>query len=147
VVGSEWKVVPVTGGHRQQLCVYDANHWKTHVARALKTPEMGAGCLMLFGDKPAAHQLFADHLTAEYRVQTEGRGRKVEEWKVRPDRIDNHFWDCLVGCAVAASVIGVRWSAAAAVGEAVTESKRVRVSYRELQARAKAAKTTTGGKR
>jgi hypothetical protein len=49
--------------------------------------------------------MFAEQLTAEYRVPTEGRGRKVDEWKQRPGQ-DNHFFDCLVGCAVAASMQG-----------------------------------------
>ncbi len=35
---------------------------------------------------------------AEYRVKTEGRGR----WTIRRERNDNHWFDCLVGCAVAA---------------------------------------------
>ena len=73
------------------------------------------GCLWLFGSKPACgepsrtaeHRLFADHVTAEYRVRTEGRGRKVDEWKLPPSKSDNHWLDCLVGCAVAASMLGV----------------------------------------
>ena len=36
------------------------------------------GCLSLFGDSPEMHRLFAEHLTAEYRVKTEGRGRSVD---------------------------------------------------------------------
>ena len=64
------------------------------------------GCLSLFGDKPDLHRLFAEHLTAEYRVKTEGRGRTVDEWKLRPEAVDNHWLDCLVGCAVAASIQG-----------------------------------------
>jgi hypothetical protein len=50
--------------------------------------------------------MLAEHLTAEYRVKTEGRGRTVDEWKIRPERSDNHWFDCLVGCAVAASMQG-----------------------------------------
>jgi hypothetical protein len=53
-----------------------------------------------------AHQLFAEHLTAEYRVKTEGRGRVVDEWKLRPEAHDNHWFDGIVGCAVAASMEG-----------------------------------------
>jgi len=64
------------------------------------------GCLSLFGEKPETHRLLAEHLTAEYRVKTEGRGRTVDEWKMRPERGDNHWFDCLVGCAVAASIQG-----------------------------------------
>jgi len=40
-------------------------------------------------------------------VKTEGRGRTVDEWKMRPSVTDNHWFDCLVGCAVAASMQGV----------------------------------------
>jgi len=65
------------------------------------------GCLSLFGDQAEQHRLFAEHLTAEYRIKTHGRGRTVDEWKIRPERSDNHWFDCLVGCAVAASMQGV----------------------------------------
>jgi len=47
-----------------------------------------------------------EHLTAEYRVRTEGRGRVVDVWKLRPEKPDNHWFDCLVGCAVAACIQG-----------------------------------------
>ena len=64
------------------------------------------GCLSLFGRKAEAHSLLACHLTSEYRVKTEGRGRTVDEWKLRLDGGDNHWLDALVGCAVAASIQG-----------------------------------------
>ena len=44
--------------------------------------------------------------SAKYRVRTEGRGRTVDEWRPRPSGGDNHWLDCLVGAAVAASVQG-----------------------------------------
>ncbi|HSV29637.1 MAG TPA: hypothetical protein VLL76_08755, partial [Candidatus Omnitrophota bacterium] len=47
-----------------------------------------------------------DHLTAEYRIKSLAQGRTVDEWKLRATRPDNHWLDCLVGCAVAASVQG-----------------------------------------
>ena len=31
----------------------------------------------------------------------------VDEWKIRPDKTENHWWDCIVGCAVGASVEGI----------------------------------------
>ena len=55
-------------------------------------------------------------MTDEYRVRTEGRGRKVDEWKLPASKPDNHpsrasgpngWLDCLVGCALAASMPGV----------------------------------------
>ena len=71
-----------------------------------------AGCLSLFGkagEKAPAdlHRMLADHLIAEYRVTTEGRGRTHEEWRLRLAGSDNHWLDCAVGCAVAASMQGV----------------------------------------
>jgi hypothetical protein len=64
------------------------------------------GSLSLFGRKAGEHELLAAHLTAEYRVRTEARGRIVDEWKLRAGAPDNHWLDCLVGCAVAASILG-----------------------------------------
>ena len=39
-------------------------------------------------------------------MKTEGRGRTVDEWKLRVAGLDNHWLDCLVGAAVAASMQG-----------------------------------------
>jgi hypothetical protein len=61
---------------------------------------------VLFEAVPEQHRLLAEHLAAEYRVRTEGRGRTVDEWKIRPEQSDNHWLDCLVGCAVAAAIQG-----------------------------------------
>jgi hypothetical protein len=64
------------------------------------------GCLSLFGQKAEQHRLLSEHLTSEYRVKTEGRGRTVDEWKLRVEGLDNHWLDCIVGAAVAASMEG-----------------------------------------
>jgi len=86
--------------------VYDTNFWKSFIHGRLAVAMGDRGCLSLFGDKPELHQLFADHLCAEYRVKVEGRGRTVDEWKHRPAREDNHWFDGLVASAVAASMQG-----------------------------------------
>jgi hypothetical protein len=65
------------------------------------------GCLSLFGQSAEGHRLLGEHVASEYRVRTEGRGRTVDEWKLRVDGLDNHWLDCLVGSAVAASMHGV----------------------------------------
>lgn len=136
--GWNWRVGPATGGARGRTCLFDPNQWKSFVAERLLTPPGGKGCLALFGGDPAAHRLFADHLTAEYRVETEGRGRKLHEWKLRPDRPDNHWWDTLVGCAVAASVLGLVWSPT----DAPTAKRKVKkVDIRELYDKAGGAVT------
>ena len=93
------------------------------------------GCLSLFGDSPEHHRLLAEHLTAEYRVKTEGRGRTVDEWKQRPERGDNHWFDGLVGCAVAGSIQG---AVLEGTGGSVTTVNRQRVSFAEMQRRKRA---------
>ncbi|MBN1912571.1 MAG: hypothetical protein JW818_22815 [Pirellulales bacterium] len=68
------------------------------------------GCLSLFGRDEKAHRLLAEHLTAEFRVKTIARDRTVDEWKLRATRQDNHWFDCLVSVAVAASIQGATLS-------------------------------------
>jgi hypothetical protein len=85
------------------------------------------GCLSIFGRKAVQHRLFAEHVTSEYRVRTEGRGRTVDEWKLPARKPDNHWFDCLVGCAEAASMLGVE-----RLGAAI-QRQRERVKLSELQ--------------
>ena len=70
--------------------------------------------------------MLAEHITAEYRVRTEARGRVVDEWKLRAGRPDNHWLDCLVGCAVAASIQGAVLFGTEASG--LTSRKRMKLS-------------------
>jgi hypothetical protein len=86
-------------------------------------------CLSLFGDNPEQHRLLAEHMTSEYRVKTEARGRTVDEWKIRPERGDDHWLDCLVGCAVAASMQGCVLLRT----DGLLQSKRGRISFKDLQ--------------
>lgn len=111
IVGPSWRI-GAGHGNRTRRLIYDTNFWKSFVAERLQTPAGSPGSLYLPGSRAADHQLLADHLTAEQCVTTYGRGRSVQEWRVRPDRRENHWGDCLVLCAVGASVTGLRWSAA-----------------------------------
>jgi len=110
-IGPGWRVSSgVASGRAIKHVVYDTNHWKSHVAARLVQGIGSTGCLSLFGRDPGVHDLFADHLASEYRVKTSGRGREVDEWKLRANGLDNHWLDCLVGCAVGASIAGVTMS-------------------------------------
>src|SRR5690606_34505441 len=102
----------VAGKRAVRHVVYDTNYWKSFVYARLAVAMGDRGCLSLFGDRAETHRLFAEHLTAEYRVKTTGRGRRVDEWKQRPERGDNHWFDGLVGGAVAASMQGAVLAAA-----------------------------------
>ena len=105
-VGHNWRMPNIRGKRAVRHVVFDTNYWKSFVASRLLESMGDRGSLSLWGRSSEAHMLFAEHLTAEYRVKTEGRGRRVEEWKLRPEGADNHWWDGLVGCAVAASMTG-----------------------------------------
>jgi hypothetical protein len=133
-VGHNWRMPNVAGKRSVRHVVYDTNYWKSFVYARLAVAMGDRGCLSLFGDSPEQHRLLAEHLTSEYRVKTEGRGRTVDEWKQRPERSDNHWFDCLVGAAVAASIQGT-----VLPGTQVTTSiKRDRVSFAEMQRRKRA---------
>ncbi len=105
-VGLNWRVPVVTGKRAVRHVLFDTNFWKSFVHARLAVPMGDPGGLSLFGHKPEHHRLLAEHLTSEYRVRTEGRGRTVDEWKLRVEGLDNHWLDGLVGCAVAASMQG-----------------------------------------
>lgn len=137
-VGDHWRVRAQAGKYGR-TCLFDTNYWKSFVARRLQSPEGGAGFLSIFGNgELRQHQLFSEHLTSEYRTVTKrvtGDQREIEEWKMRPGRPENHWWDCLIGSAVAASVCGTALSAAVSAGEAPAQKhERRKVKLSEILA-------------
>lgn len=104
--GLHWRVPAPTGRRAVRHVLFDANYWKTFCHARLAMAMGDPGSLSLYGNSEREHRAFADQLTAEYCVRTEGRGRVVDEWRLRADGMDNHFLDCIVGCAVAASMEG-----------------------------------------
>lgn len=102
-----WTIRTNVGKGRHTLI--DTNSWKTLVYERLLVPMGDKSALTLFGKKATEHRLLADHICAEFRVKTEGRGRRVEEWTLKPGH-DNHFFDALCYAAVAASMQGVTLS-------------------------------------
>jgi hypothetical protein len=109
---------------------YDANFWKSFVHSRLKVPIGDNGSLTVFGNRPEFHRNFSGHLTAEFFVKTQGRERTVDEWKLRPEASDNHWFDCLAGCAVGASVLG---AALPETGQAGSRRKKEPICLSELQ--------------
>ena len=141
VVGLNWRV-PKAQGKEVRHVLFDTNWWKTKVRDCLRAPLGDAGCLALWGtkEKSSQHLLFAEHCTAEFSVRTQGRGRDVDEWDQRPSR-DNHWWDCLVGSAVAASMEGLEPPTSAVPSKAkrrpspFAEKKRLSLSGIQAQRR------------
>jgi len=125
-VGHHWRIPNTTGKRQVRHVLVDTNYWKSFVHARLAVTMGDPGCISLFGRDEKGHRLLADHLTAEYRVQTMARDRIVDEWKLRAARPDNHWLDCLVGCAVAASIQGASLQGLAATRQA--PARRIQLS-------------------
>lgn len=104
-VGTHWRMDKAQDSP-VRFILYDTNWWKSYTFGRLATEPGTAGSLTLYQASPRVHRTFAKHLKAEYPVPVLGRGRMVDEWKLKPSRDDNHWLDCLVGCLVAASERG-----------------------------------------
>jgi len=105
--GYHWYIPSVSGTQEFPHICIDVNFWKSFVHDRISTPLGDMGCLSIYG-KPDMHELFAEHIAnSETWTLTHGQGRDVKEWKIKPSKPDNHWFDCLVGCAVAASEQGI----------------------------------------
>jgi len=124
-VGHHWRIPNVAGKRAVRHVVFDTNYWKSFIQSRLAVPMGDPGCLALFGRDANTHRLLAEHLTAEYRVKTEGRGRTVDEWKLRQPGLDNHWLDCIVGSAVGASMQG---ATLLTIADRPTARRRLRLS-------------------
>jgi energy-coupling factor transporter ATP-binding protein EcfA2 len=131
-VGHNWRVTPIK---RQRHVLYDTNYWKSFIHGRVLIPLGDTGGLTFWGNKPATHRMVADHCAAEIATKTSGRGREVNEWKLKPGGPDNHLFDCLVGSAVAASIAGSKTSGITTLQRPATKKptnaapKRRRVTY------------------
>jgi phage terminase large subunit GpA-like protein len=99
--GLNWLVGKTAEG-TQIEATYDTNFWKTFVSARLRLGLGDPEAIMLHAGH---HEMLIEHLVAEFPVRVEARGRSVDEWKSVAR--ENHWWDCLVGCAVAASITGL----------------------------------------
>lgn len=108
-VGLNWRIGQISAGQRSAR--YDTNWWKSFVSARLRYA-VGDPEAIVFHD--GRHDMLIDHLTSEYPVRVEAKGRVVDEWKLAGR--ENHFLDCLVGAAVAASIAGVHPTATEPAG-------------------------------
>lgn len=142
--GWNWRIEAKTTS-KGRFVYYDTYPWKSFLAESILAP---AGSLSSFhfagevsqderrrdGDFERQHPLLKLHLLSEHRKPTWGQDRRVEVWRLKGGDVgsENHYWDCCVGAAVAASVSGTHFSASAAAGmPQVTEPQKTRVSDRE----------------
>lgn len=97
---------------------FDANIWKSHLARRLMTTPGAPSALLLPGDDEREHRLLCEHLTAEQPKQIVYDGTPGVVWELIPGR-DNDWFDCANGNGVAASMLGCTLP-----GEVTSEKKR-----------------------
>jgi hypothetical protein len=113
-IGQEWTIPPVHGRSVRHVQV-DTNRWKTFLARRLLCPPEAAGAWRLFGTLNQAgspshdHRFYSQHLASQFSKTETGTKRTVELWDLKPGQTQDHFFDTLVGCAVAASVVGAQF--------------------------------------
>ena len=84
---------------------FDANQWKSSVARRLLTTVGAPSALTLPGDDPQSNRMLVEHLTAENPKAIVYDGAPGVAWELIVGR-DNDWWDCAVGTAVGASMLG-----------------------------------------
>jgi hypothetical protein len=121
--GPNWRIPPLSAGKVVRHAVFNANFWKSFIRNRLTTAVADPGSVSLFKGN---HEMLADHLTSETPITVTAGGNTVEEFILRPSR-DNHLLDCVVGCAVAASIQGV--TLACHQSQPQPRKRRARVTY------------------
>lgn len=106
-IGDNW-YEPKTRGRDVRHVRADVNYWKVffHTRLMIAMGDQGSFTLFTPGKNDRDHRMLADHFTSEVPTKTEGKGRVVVTWKNPPGK-DNHWFDCAIGCMVAASMLGV----------------------------------------
>lgn len=105
VIGHHWRE-RLSAKHAKRFVIFDTNRWKTHTSERLKVAKGDPGALTLYDATQEQHRLLFDHLTSETPVEMAQKNQKLTIWKETKGR-DNDFWDCITGCHVAASMIGI----------------------------------------
>lgn len=111
-LGDHWRINSAHGRGLRTV-VYDTAFWKDWLAARLTTSPGTIGAFTLAGDDPQRWRQYTEHLASERRDSaTCTDGQVIAVYKPLPGR-PNHWLDCTVGAAVAASILGVSLPAAA----------------------------------
>jgi hypothetical protein len=137
-VGFHWRLTLTTGGGRGRQVQFDPDAWKSYLHGQLTTPEGGLTGLTLFGKDADAHELFSEHVAAEYSEPATLKGDTFDKWLMRPHRTDNHLLDTLVLAAVAASVQGLTFQADGTAAQRPEAKPKLKLS--DIQRQKMAAK-------
>lgn len=104
-LGDDWYIPKRTDGRSYRWLHFDAYTWKTWLWARHHAPMTDDGGVSLFGNKPEFHRNFSQHLTAETATEKDGKKLTKVIWE-NTGRRDNHWLDCIIQAAVAASQLG-----------------------------------------
>lgn len=140
--GAEWFMPSTKGTKMPRHVIADTNMVKTMVARRWLVPIGGGGDWTLYQAPIARHRMIADQLSAEYPIETHGRGRDLLEWQLFPGR-DNHWLDCSVMLATLGLMAGCQPNKQHLAGftAAGNTPKKERKSLAQMRAEAQAKRT------
>lgn len=104
----EWHIAPIKAKRHVKLMRYDTNWWKSFFRNRVMTAQGDYGAFSVNEQAISDRfRMLADHLSSEYSVTESAKGRRVDIWKLTPNR-ENDWLDCVIGCMVAASEQGCR---------------------------------------
>ena len=96
-VGLNWRVPVVTGKRAVRHVLFDTNFWKSFVHARLAVPMGDPGGCRCSATSPSTTVCWRAPHQRVPRADRRGRGRTVDEWKLRVEGLDNHWLDGLVG--------------------------------------------------
>jgi hypothetical protein len=106
--GHHWRIPKVQSRGEVRHAMIDTNYWKSFLFQSLGISKGDKGALTLWGNQESTHRMFADQICSEICIAVSTRDRTVNEWKEKPNRPDNHLFDCMVGCMAGASMCGAK---------------------------------------
>jgi hypothetical protein len=108
LIGLEWVAARMKRRANRHLR-FDANAWKTRVARGLAAATTAAGAITVYGDASTDHRSLWLHWLAEQpdKMTSDKTGRSSDVWSKRPNQNENHWWDTLIMAMVGASTLGI----------------------------------------
>lgn len=105
--GPEWRKPLMKRGEIVRAYTYNTNWWKSFVRLRIKTGIEGKGSLSFYGGADHTHQKLWKHLLGESSSKLAGQYGTIDKWVLKPGE-PNHWWDCLVMAAVAASAMKIQ---------------------------------------
>jgi len=109
-----------------RVIIHDACVWRERVQRGIMAPEGSPGAIRIWGGRDERHSTLAQHLCSEKLLEKlVGETGEVYKW-MRVPGLQNHLLDCLTGCAVCASVEGLKPAAVKLPGQANERKTRRR---------------------